>query len=99
MRPGLAIAIVAIPVQSIERCHKHCAELRRITLILLIFLQDRFASKQAAFGKAGDFIADDDVIEHAYVDQFQCLAQSFGDAYVGLAGFAYTGRVIVGEDR
>jgi hypothetical protein len=38
------------------------------------------------------------VIEHAYIDQFQCLAQSFGDAYVGLTGFADTGRVIVGKN-
>jgi hypothetical protein len=73
--------------------------LRRITLPLLISSQGRFVSKQATFGKAGDFIADDDVIEHAYVDQFQCLAQSFGDAYVGLAGFADTGRVIVRKNR
>ena len=75
------------------------AELRRINLPLLASLQGQIVSKQAPFGKAGDFIADDDVIEHAYIDQFQCLAQSFGDAYVGLAGFADTGRVVMGQNH
>jgi len=53
-------------------------------------------SKETSFGKAGDAIADDDVVEHADVDQSQGLAQPLGNANIRLAGLAYAGGVVVG---
>ena len=56
-------------------------------------------SQQPPLGKrhAGP-VADDDVVEHAHVDQCEGLAQAPGDVLVGLAGLGHARGVVVGED-
>ena len=54
---------------------------------------------QTSFGKAGDVIADDDVVEHADVNQRQRLAQPLGNTNVRLAGLAYTEGVVMRKNR
>ena len=44
-------------------------------------------------------VANDDVVEHAHVDEREGFAQAPGDVLVGLAGLGNAGGVVVGEDR
>ncbi len=43
-------------------------------------------------------LADDEVIQHAHVDQRQGLLEPLGDADVGLTGLRDPGRMVVGQD-
>lgn len=44
-------------------------------------------------------IANDEVIEHTYIDQRQRVFQALGQVAVGLAGFGNAGGMIVGQNQ
>src|SRR5690349_816892 len=44
-------------------------------------------------------VADDEVIEHADVDEGECIAEPPRDQFVGLTRLRYAGRVVVRKDE
>jgi hypothetical protein len=54
--------------------------------------------QQPALGEAGDGLADDQVVEHAHVDQRQRLGEAAGDGLVGAGGLGRTAGVVVRQD-
>jgi hypothetical protein len=44
-------------------------------------------------------VTNDEMIEHAYIDERQGLLEPLRDVLVGLAGFGDARRMVVGENR
>lgn len=64
-----------------------------------VFFEKLWMSEQSTFSERDALAArDHEVIQHAHINQCQCITQPAGEHFIRTAGFSDTRRVVVKED-